>query len=144
MIPELPSVNQLSLVISQAAAPAFLLGAVVGLISVLISRLERILDRSRMLSSLQGEGPVVHELKADLPRLERRAHLINSAMRLAISSGVSTILLMVLAFMFAFVGSAHERGVAVLFIVAVGLFGASLVQFLREINVALRRSDHIA
>lgn len=143
MFPELPSVTQLALVINQAAAPAFLLGAVVGLISVLINRLERILDRSRLLSALQGENAVAQELKADLPRLVQRAGLINSAILFAISSGVSTILLMILAFAFAFVGSAHERGVAVLFILSVGLFGASLMQFLREVQIALRKVDHL-
>ncbi len=142
MLPELPSVNQLALVITQATAPAFLLGAVVGLISVLINRLERILDRSRWLNSLQGDGAATLELKADRPRLEQRAGLINSAILFAISSGVSTILLMVLAFMFAFVGSAHERGVALLFVLSVSLFGASLTQFLREVRIALRKIDH--
>lgn len=142
MIPELPSVNQLALVINQAAAPAFLLGAVVGLISVLITRLERVLDRSRTLNGLSEGRAFALELKADLPRLERRASLMNSALFFAISSGVTTILLMVVAFAFAFVGSAHERGVALLFIVAVGLFGASLTQFLREIRIALRKTDH--
>jgi hypothetical protein len=141
MFPELPSVNQLSVVITQATAPAFLLGAVVGLISVLVNRLERILDRSRLLNA---NGALAAELKADLPRLEQRARLINRGILYAISSGVSTILLMVLAFMFAFVGSAHERGVAVLFILSVCLFGASLMQFLREVQIALRRSDHLS
>ena len=142
MLSELPSVNHLSLVITQAAAPAFLLGAVVGLISVLINRLERILDRSRTLNAL--DRSIAPDLKADLPRLERRAGLINSAIVFAISSGVTTILLMVVAFTFAFLGLAHERGVALLFILAVGLFGASLTQFLREVQMALQKIDLIS
>jgi hypothetical protein len=40
MYPDTPSVSQLSHVISQAAAPAFLLGALAAFIAVLISRLE--------------------------------------------------------------------------------------------------------
>lgn len=139
MLHDLPSVNQLSVVITQATAPAFLLGAIVGLISVLINRLERILDRSRWLNA---NGTLALDLKADLPRLEKRARLINSSIRYAICSGVSTIMLVILAFMFAFVGSAHERGVAVLFILSVSLFGVSLAQFLREVQIALRRTDH--
>jgi hypothetical protein len=83
-------------------------------------------------------------LKADIPRLELRAILINSAVFFAVSCGLSTILLMVVAFMFAFMGFAHERGVAVLFILSVGLFGAALLQFLREIQIALRKTDHFA
>jgi hypothetical protein len=38
---DVPSASQISQVIAQATAPAFLLGAVAGLISVLIGRLER-------------------------------------------------------------------------------------------------------
>jgi hypothetical protein len=37
---ELPSIGQLSVVISQAAVPAFLLGALAAFIAVLISRLK--------------------------------------------------------------------------------------------------------
>jgi len=39
MLPETPSIEQLSRVIGSVAAPAFLLGAVAALISVLISRM---------------------------------------------------------------------------------------------------------
>ena len=59
MITETPSVNQLAQVISQAAAPAFLLGALAAFISVLISRLNRIIDRTIMLNGISAEesGP---------------------------------------------------------------------------------------
>ena len=46
MYPDTPSVSQLSHVISQAAAPAFLLGALAAFIAVLISRLNRVVDRT--------------------------------------------------------------------------------------------------
>lgn len=47
MLPETPSVTQLSQVIAQVTAPAFLLGAVAAFISVLISRMNRVIDRSQ-------------------------------------------------------------------------------------------------
>jgi len=46
MLPETPSIEQLSRVIGSVAAPAFLLGAVAALISVLISRMNRVIDLS--------------------------------------------------------------------------------------------------
>ena len=52
MISDTPSVTQLSQVISQAAAPAFLLGAQAAFISVLISRMNRIVDRTIALNGI--------------------------------------------------------------------------------------------
>jgi hypothetical protein len=48
MLSDTPSVTQLSQVIGQVTAPAFLLGAVAAFTSVLISRMNRIIDRSRL------------------------------------------------------------------------------------------------
>jgi hypothetical protein len=42
-----PTATQLSQVISQVTAPAFLLGAVAAFISLLIARLNRVIDRYR-------------------------------------------------------------------------------------------------
>ena len=55
MYPDTPSVSQLSHVISQAAAPAFLLGALAAFIAVLISRLNRIVDRTIVLNGISDD-----------------------------------------------------------------------------------------
>jgi hypothetical protein len=52
------SVSQLSQVISQAAAPAFLLGALAACIAVLISRLNRINDRTVVLKAIPDDDAV--------------------------------------------------------------------------------------
>ena len=72
-----PSVSQLSQVISQAAAPAFLLGALAAFIALLISRLNRIVDRTMILNAIPDDDAVRYRLKADLPRLMRRAAMMN-------------------------------------------------------------------
>jgi hypothetical protein len=64
MISETPSVSQLSQVISQAAAPAFLLGALAAFIAVLISRLNRIIDRTIILNAIPDDDPVRSRFKA--------------------------------------------------------------------------------
>ena len=70
--PRNASVGQLSQIISQAAAPAFLLGALAAFIAVLISRLNRVIDRTIVLNAIADDDPIKSRLKADLPRLMRR------------------------------------------------------------------------
>ena len=52
MIPETSSVSQLSQVISQAAAPGFILAALAGFTSLLITRQNRIVDRTIVLDHI--------------------------------------------------------------------------------------------
>ena len=65
-----PTAAQLSQVISQVTAPAFLLGAVAAFISVLISRMNRIIDRSQALNAIAEEDKIRGLLKSDIPRLK--------------------------------------------------------------------------
>src|SRR5260370_32646456 len=116
MLPELPTVSQLSQVISQAAAPAFLLGALAAFIAVLISRLNRVIDRTIVLNGISDNDAVRYRLKADLPRLMRRAMMLNRAIFWAVIGSISVTLLVIVAFASAFFAIQHERGVAILFI----------------------------
>ena len=144
MIPETPSVSQLSQVISQAAAPAFLLGALAAFIAVLISRLNRIIDRTVILNAIPDDDPVRHRLKADLPRLMRRAAMVNRAIFWAVVASISATLLVIVAFVTAFFQLQHEYGVAVFFLISLCAFTASLVDFAREVRIALSEYDHHA
>jgi hypothetical protein len=95
VISDTPSVSQLSQGISQAVAPAFLLGALAALISVLTSRMNRVVDRSQTLNAI-GADPARAHLKADLPRMKQRAVLSNNAILFAsMSAIVATLLVMV-------------------------------------------------
>ena len=114
MVPELPSVSQLSQVISQAAAPAFLLGALAAFIAVLISRFNRIVDRTIVLNAIADNDAAKSRLKADLPRLMRRAAMINRAIFWAVIGSITIALMVIVAFVSAFFQIQHERGVAVL------------------------------
>jgi uncharacterized membrane protein YgcG len=144
MITETPSVNQLAQVISQAAAPAFLLGALAAFISVLISRLNRIIDRTIMLNGIPAEDTVRSRLKADLPRMMWRATLVNRAILWAVIGSIAVAVLVIVAFASAFFGIQHERGVAVLFMISLGAFTISLIDFAREVRIAVRELDHHA
>ena len=50
-----PTAAQLSEVIAQVAAPAFMLGAVAAFILVLNERLNRVIDRSQELNAISGD-----------------------------------------------------------------------------------------
>ena len=138
-----PSLNQLSSIIGSVAAPAFLLGAVAAFISVLMSRMNRVIDRSQFLHKI-ADGDGSSYLKADIPRLKRRAALLNRSVLYATISAIVTALLVIVAFVSAMLRFAHEYGVAILFIVALAFFLLSLVDLARETRIGLHDFDHHA
>jgi hypothetical protein len=144
MQPDVTSLDHLSQVISHALAPSFLLGAVAGFVSILIARMNGIIDRVRALNTIDDDASPRARLKADIPRLTHRARLLNTAVRLALASGISTTLLVVLAFGSALVGLRHEPVAGLLFMLALGLLGAALFTFAREVWIGLNDLDHYA
>jgi hypothetical protein len=142
MIPETSSVSQLSQVISQAAAPGFILAALAAFTSLLIARQNRIVDRTIVLNGISDDDPVKSRLKVDLPRLLRRAAMMNRAILWALISSIAIAVLVVVAFTSALLHIQHEVGVAILFIVALVAFTISLVEFAREVRIALNELDH--
>jgi hypothetical protein len=137
-----PDVDQLAQIMSHATAPAFILGAVAGFISILIARMEIIVGRIRSLNEIADDDTARARLKSDIPRLKRRAELLTGAIRSALGSGICTALLLVMAFVSAFLRLRHEYGVGVLFVVAVVLLGASLFRFAQEVRIGLSEADH--
>jgi hypothetical protein len=137
-----PDSGQLAQVMSQATAPAFVLGAVAAFIAVLLSRMTVVLDRIRSLNEIADDDAVRAHLKSDIPRLRQRAKLLNSAVYLALSSGICTSLLLVVGFASAFFRLRHEYGAGFLFALAIGLLGGSLFRFAQEVRIGLSESDH--
>jgi hypothetical protein len=142
MIVEQPSVAQLSQVITQVTAPAFLLGAVASFTSVLIARTNRIIDRSQALHAIADDEASRAHLKADIPRLKRRAVLLNKSILFSTFAAITTSVLVIVAFVCAYFNVAHEYGVALLFVLALAFFTASLVNLARETQIALNDLDH--
>jgi len=142
VISDTPSVSQLSQVISQAVAPAFILGALAAFISVLTLRMNRVVDRSQTLNAIGAADQARARLKEDLPRMKQRAVLLNNAILFASFSAIVATLLVMVAFVSAFFGIEHERGIAVLFILTLGFFAASLINFARETRIALHEFDY--
>ena len=137
-----PTVTQLSQVITQVTAPAFLLGAVASFTSVLIARMNRIIDRSQTLNAIGDDDVSRAHLKLDTPRLKRRAVLLNKSILFATFAAITTSVLVVIAFVCAYFNIAHEYGVGALFVLALAFFTASLVNLARETRIALHELDH--
>lgn len=141
LLPVTPSIDQLGRIIANVAAPAFLLGAVAAFISVLVSRINRIIDRSQFIHGIPEADASRSYLKADLPRLRQRAALLNRSLRCSIVAAILTALIIIVAFVSALLHLAHEYGVAILFMLAMLMFCASLVDLARETKIALHDND---
>jgi uncharacterized protein DUF2721 len=141
LLPITPSMDQLNRIIGTVAAPAFLLGAVAAFISVLISRMNRVIDRAQFIHGISEADSPRSFLKGDLPRLRRRAVLLNRALFASILSAILTGLIVIVAFISAFFNAAHEYGVAILFVAALVSFCAALVDLARETRIALHDND---
>lgn len=139
-----PSPDQISQVISHAIAPSFLLGVVASFVSMLFTRLTNILDRIRELNALPEEAHPKSHLKGDLPRLQRRARLVNNAMLYAVASGVVAALLVIFSFASAFFGRQHVFGAGALFTLSLLLLFVALITLGREVRIALNEYDHHA
>jgi len=137
-----PNIAQLNQIIAQITAPAFLLGAVAAFVAVLIGRLNRVVDRSQVLNAIGGDEAARVHLKVDIPRLMRRAELLNQAILLCTISAILTSVLVIVAFATAMFNLQHEYGVAVLFVLALGFFTASLIYLALEVRIALHDLDH--
>jgi len=141
LLPLTPSMDQLGRIIGSVAAPAFLLGAVASFISILFARINRVIDRSQYIHNVKADDESRAHLKADLPRLKRRAQLLHRSLRLSILSAMLTACITIVAFISAFYHFAHEYGVALLFVGALVAFCMSLGDLAREARIALHDND---
>jgi hypothetical protein len=136
-----PSAEQLASIFSQAAAPAFLIGGIAAFISVLMGRLNGIVDRLRHLSDIADGDPVHGKYKADIPFLKRRASLLHRAAYLALLAGIATTLLLMLSVLSAFLKLQHLYGGGLLFGIATALLSVALYKFAQEVRLALVELD---
>jgi hypothetical protein len=141
LLPVTPSIDQLGRIIANVAAPAFLLGAVAAFISVLVSRINRVIDRAQFLHGITDDDASKAYLKADIPRLRRQAALLNRSLYSAVLSAICTALIIIVAFISALLNFNHEYGVAILFVVALLMFSVSLIDLARETRIALHDND---
>jgi hypothetical protein len=132
-------IDHLSLAISHATAPAFMLGAVAAFLSILIARLERVADKSRALRS--ADPATVDPSGAIAASFSRRMVLLSRAIYFAVLSALVTAAFLIGAFVAALEGVGHARLVAMMFAVSLALLTAALVALTLEIRIYMANMD---
>jgi hypothetical protein len=129
----------ISRTIQLAFAPVFLLMAIATTLNVLTTRLGRVVDRARTVEGELAYAELAHRGAKfiELRQLETRAKLISGALTAGVAAALVVCLMIGVAFV-GFLMQAHAAAiVAVLFVLAVGVFMLALVCFLREVFIAI-------
>ena len=98
-----------------------------------MARFSRVLERIRAVAGIAADDQSQAHLRSELPRLMRQMRILNRAIFFAVCSAICTTALVILAFASALLGFRHEPVVAWIFMLALGLMGASLFNFVREV-----------
>jgi ABC-type phosphate transport system permease subunit len=124
--------------IQLAIAPVFLLTGVGALLSVMATRLSRVIDRARRL-----EGNWKHLTESErasatreLGILEKRAHLASWAINFCASAALLVCAVIAALFLDVFMGTNLKWLVGTLFIFAMIALIGGLISFLREVYLA--------
>jgi hypothetical protein len=127
-------------IIQLAIAPVFLLTGVGTNLTVLINRLARIIDRSRILEDrIHALTSVDHsDDRAELATLYHRAHLINRAITLSTSCGLLVCVVIAALFIGDALNLALAKFIALCFVLGMFSLIGSFVFLLREIFIATR------
>ncbi len=135
----LPSIADISNAIQLSIAPVFLLVGIAGFINAFVSRLSRVVDRSRHLEGVLGDadGEAREDALRELCILDRRARLVYVGITLGITTALLICILIVTVFVEAFLGVSHAILIGGLFIAAMLSLIGTLVSFLREVFLAV-------
>jgi hypothetical protein len=121
-------------VIQQAVAPVFLLTGVGAILSVLINRLARVIDRYRKLTDAGEEEQAAH--KTEIHTLSRRARLIHWAISFCTICALFVCIVIAALFVGSETGLDPRGAISLLFIAAMLSLISGLLCFLREIALA--------
>ena len=133
--PDLASVIS---VLQTALTPAFSLVAVGSLLNVLTGRLARIVDRSRDLQRQYADtdGPVHERVVRELRITKKRIRVVGSSILLAVLSAISVCAEIAVLFLMGLTQFSAAWVAVAVFMLALALLSACLVQFVREIRLA--------
>lgn len=131
-------VSDIAHLVQMAVAPVFLLTGVGAVLSVLTTRLSRVIDRGRQLDHWVSEGHDPSWYEHELKKLAKRNALINTAITLATMAAffVCAVILAIFTSQIFPSQSAFGDVVTTFFILAMLCLMCSLAFFLAEIKVA--------
>ena len=138
-VPEIAGVIQL------AVAPVFMLTAVGAILAALGGRLGRAVDRRRQLEERLVAMPPAEQpsAQAELDTIARRIRFVYLSILFAVISALFVSLLIVGAFIGAFVRADLSYTIGAMFIFAMLALIACLLLFLREIFLAVSTPRHM-
>ena len=131
-------INNVAHVIQLAVAPVFLLTGIGALLSVLVTRLGRVVDRFRSLEALHDtiDDAARAEAAIEMERLRQRARMVHWAIGLCTSSALLVCIVIATLFVGTVTGTQVPVLIAILFIGVMLALVAGLLCFLREIAIA--------
>jgi hypothetical protein len=102
------------------------------------TRLGRAVDRARALEAdlRSADAALAERIRVELASISQRARLITGAMALAVLCALLVTLLLIAAFVDAFLATDLSFVLAMVFVAALVSFSGSLLVFLREIIIA--------
>lgn len=134
----LADITDVAHVIQLAVAPVFLLTGIGAILSVLINRLGRVVDRFRQLEKLPDDitETTRSAARSEMNRLARRARMVHWAIGFCTGSALLVCVVIATLFVGAVTGAQAPGVIATLFILAMLALVAGLLCFLREIALA--------
>ncbi|GCB02248.1 hypothetical protein SFMTTN_3070 [Sulfuriferula multivorans] len=133
-MPTAASITTVAHVIQLSVGPVFLLTGIGAMLSVLTSRLARIVDRFRTLNNTKDEERIVHE--QEMTMLLSRARWIHWAISLCTLSALLICIVIAALFVGSVMSLDPSSTISVLFILAMLALISGLLCFLREIFLA--------
>ena len=134
------SVTAVAEIVRLAVAPVFLLSGIGAFLNVCVSRLSRIVDRSRQIEPmlLASRGTEHDRWVYELRVLDRRMSLVSWATALSVVSAVLTCLVVVLLFAANLIRTHLGTEIAWLFMASMLAIGGGFSFFLIETTIAAR------
>lgn len=138
------TLEQLIPVLQVAIGPVILVSGVGLLVLSMTNRLGRVIDRSRILIDVRRRGSPQDRIRAELQLaiLWRRARVLRAAISLSCVSVLLDALMMILLFLGSLVELRVAVAVTIAFAACLTALIASIMFFLRDINLALRALAH--
>jgi hypothetical protein len=134
----LTDITDVAHVIQLAVAPVFLLTGIGAILSVLVNRLGRVVDRFRALENLLSVATEAARVSAtaEMAVLECRARMVHWAIGFCTSSALLVCIVIATLFVGSVTGAHAPIIIAALFIAAMAALVVGLLCFLREIALA--------
>ena len=133
------AISDIARTIQLSVAPVFFLAAIGSILNVLTGRINRVVDRSRVLEQMHATTQAADRgrLISELRLLDRRISLITTSILLCVTSAVAICLVIMSLFVSVLAQFNFSRLVALAFIFALVTLVTGLVLFLVEIRIAI-------